>query len=455
MPQPDKSGMISSLMRTKRRYFILFICILALAGLAGYLVLNRWPALGAQVAKPLRGLIGNAGVARLETVFFTLQDTAKQAQYRLGAAEAAAPWQVEPEIPDHLTPDQGNCASSFALCPLSSEQLTPQRPLFPSPTTVHQPSSTATQPPITDQRSPTPPITPSPSSTPAPPSATSTPTSWTLPAVSPFGALAGEGVWQPYLNNPAGDVVAQRTFLQPDAERPYAIVAIVAFNLHQTSLHYVLGSEEPALPDGPRGFGFMDAAHKQPGTLLATFNGGFMAAHGAYGAMADGLVALPAKDGYATVTMSTDGRVQIGEWGHDISADDPYQSWRQNARLITQNGAITERVYNGSAATWGSSLTGDVVTWRSALGLSENGSVLYFAAGPSLSMPALAAAMQAVGAHNSLLLDINQSWVHFAAIHADGEQWLAEPLLPEGMDSRADRYLRQSQRDFFYVTVRP
>jgi hypothetical protein len=267
--------------------------------------------------------------------------------------------------------------------------------------------------------------------------------------------LTGEGVWQPYLVNPAGDVVAVRTFLQPDAARPYAIAAIVAFDLTQTSLHYVLGSEEPALADGPRGYGFMDEAHKQPGTLLATFNGGFMASHGEYGAMADGLVALPAKDGYATVTMGNDGRVHIGEWGGDIPADGEYQSWRQNARLIIQNGAINERVYNGSAATWGSSLTGDVVTWRSALGLSVDGTVLYFAAGPSLSMPALADVMHSIGAANSMLLDINETWVHFAAIRSIGEGLVAEPLLPEGMDSNPDRYLRQSQRDFFYITAVP
>jgi hypothetical protein len=171
--------------------------------------------------------------------------------------------------------------------------------------------------------------------------------------------------------------------------------------------------------------------------------------------MAGGLEALPAKTGYATVTIGEDGAVRIGEWGADVGAEGgPYAAWRQNARLITQNGRINERVYNGSAATWGSSIEGDVVTWRSALGIDEANEVLYFVAGPSLSMPALAEALTAVRAHNSLLLDINASWVHFAAIqYKDGEP-LAEPLLPEGMESTVDRYLRQSARDFFYVTAK-
>lgn len=413
-------------MHRKRRIFIILLAFVGLLCLAFYLALSRWPGLGAQVAKPLRGVIGNEGVAQIETLFFTLQDTAKQAQYGLGVAEAAAPWQVTAVPPT---------AVSLATIP---------------------PSPTATQTPIPALTNETPLPTVPPTATPtASPTLLPTATSWALPTTAPFGSLTGEGIWQPYLVNPAGDVVAVRTFLQPDAERPYAIAAVVAFDLTQTSLHYVLGSEEPALADGPRGYGFMDEAHKQPGTLLATFNGGFMASHGEYGAMADGLVTLPAKDGYATVTMGDDGRVQIGEWGGDIPAGGDYQSWRQNARLITQNGVINERVYNGSAATWGSSLTGDVVTWRSALGLNADGTVLYFAAGPSLSMPALADVMQAIGAANSMLLDINETWVHFAAIRANGEELVAEPLLPEGMDSNPDRYLRQSQRDFFYITAVP
>ncbi|MBL1127827.1 MAG: hypothetical protein D8M54_04825 [Chloroflexi bacterium] len=400
----------------------------------GVLILTLFPQIGAKAAKPLRAIIGNEGVGRLETVYFTLQDTARQTQYQAGLAQANAPWEVTavplptltaPPTPSH-TPSPTAMATGASVAAAQAATSTPGA-TFPTPVATATPS----------------------------PSATASPTLWTLPPLTPLGTLAGEGVWQSYLFNPAGEVVAVRTFLQPDPARPYALAAIVAFDLSQTQLHYVLGSEEPALPDGPRGYGFMNAEHKTPGHLLATFNGGFMASHGAYGAMADGLTALPAKDGYATITIGAgDGRLQIGEWGNDISANGNYQSWRQNARLITQNGQIADRVYNGSAATWGSSINGDVVTWRSALGLSADGQILYFAAGPSLSMPALAEAMQTAGAYNSLLLDINETWVHFAAIRADGETLAAEPLLPEGMSTNPDRYLKQSPRDFFYVTIR-
>ena len=187
---------------------------------------------------------------------------------------------------------------------------------------------------------------------------------WTLPAIPPFGDLDGEGVWSPYLTDPAGKVVAVRTFLQTDPERPYALVGIVAFDLRHTELHFVLGSEEPSLPDGPRGTGRIPERDLQPGRLLATFNGGFLATHGEYGAMADGLVALPAKPGYGTLTIEPNGALNLGAWAETIDPQGTYRSWRQNARMVIENGAINERVNNGSILTWGGSINGEVVTWQ-------------------------------------------------------------------------------------------
>jgi hypothetical protein len=211
-----------------------------------------------------------------------------------------------------------------------------------------------------------------------------------LPDLPPLAGAEGEGMWQPYLAGEDGQVVGLRTFLLPDPERPYAAVGVVAFDLSRTRLHYVLGMEEPRLPDGPRGTGRIPEADLESSALLATFNGGFMATHGEYGAMAGGTIALPAKPGFATVTMSPEGRVQVGVWGDDIDPAAEYESWRQNARMIIDDGIINNRVYEGSILTWGGNINGNIVTWRSGLGLNEAGDVLYYFAGPSLSMESLA-----------------------------------------------------------------
>jgi hypothetical protein len=266
--------------------------------------------------------------------------------------------------------------------------------------------------------------------------------------------MEGEGVWLPYLYDREGHLVAARTFLQPDPERPYTIVAVVAFDLTRTRLHFVLGFNEPSLPDGPRGDGLIPEKHRKAGVLLAAFNGGFRAANGQFGAMANGIEALPPKSEFATVGIYRSGEVRIGTWGEEIYDTPELEAWRQNCRLIIQDGAISPRVYNNSITDWGASISNQIVTRRSSLGLDREAETLYYFAGPSLSMPVLADAMLTAGVHQGMLLDINHFWVHFTAIRSEEGELVAEPLLPDDMKDHIDRYLGPSPADFFYITTR-
>ena len=101
---------------------------------------------------------------------------------------------------------------------------------------------------------------------------------------------------------------------------------------------------------------------------------------------------------------------------------------------------------------WGANLDGSVVTMRSAVGLSEDNQVLYYFAGPSLSMPVLADAMQRTGVDDGMLLDINPTHAHFTAFRVQDGELIAEPLFPEEMDIWVDRYLHPWKQDFFYLT---
>jgi hypothetical protein len=372
----------------------------------------------------LRPIIGNEAVSWLERVYLNAEDKVKQAQHGWGFSEAAPPWEVT----------------------VTAVPIPTLAPLTPTTTAIA--AATPTPPPVDARETAVPTLTATPT-----PSLTPTPTPWQPPPATPMGSLAGEGAWSVYLSNGAGDPVAYRAFLQPDGERPYAIAAIVAFDLSQTNLHFVLGTEEPGLADIPqRGNGRIPDDDRQPGHLLATFNGGFLTTHGRWGAMQNGLEVAPPRDGFMTVAIYDDGQVQIGEWGRDILPVDNFTAWRQNGRPVVQDGQIHERVYSASTADWGAALSGDIVTWRSGLAISGDGQTLYYLVGPSLSMPALASAMIHVGAAQGMLLDINKSWVHFAAIKADGDALLAESLFPNDMSFQPDRYLRTSPRDFFYVT---
>jgi hypothetical protein len=411
------------------------LLVVALLGLvAVYGLLHVSPALAAEAADFLRAVIGNEGVAALESLVFRAEDEARQAQYDLGLGEAAAPWSVEP-VATYVVPT-----------PTATAEPTPTAAT--SEPIVHI-SWQATVIPVTPAAEVAT-ATPQPSATPLP---RPTATPWQPAPVQPLGSLAGEGVWLPYLWDAAGQAVAYRTFVQPDPERPFAVVGVVAFDLRRTKLNFVLGSEEPSVAGGPRGNGRMAAEDMTAGVLLATFNGGFKATHGQYGAMSRGLMPLPAINGLGTVALYEDGSMRIGEWGVDMFDSARMVAWRQNAPLVVQSGEITAAAQRNSIVDWSGSIDGAVVTWRSGLGLSYDRQVLYYFAGSSLNMPALGRAMVAANVYQGMLLDINEYWVHFTAIRANGDGLTAEPLFNDAMQVHADRFLRQSARDFFYVTL--
>lgn len=397
------------------------ICALALAVVGGGLAIIRfWPGAAAQNIDRLRDVIGDAPVAQLEAAFFNLQDHTQQLEYQAGLVKPVAPWSSPtPDVP----------SSAGTPTPLSGGS-----PALPPPALTPLPGSPAV---------PLPSLTPLPASSPA----------WTLPSLAPLGNVPGSGQWSPYIQAADGvRTLAYRTFLNPDPSRPYAVAAVVAFDLQATRLHFVLGSIEPwSKVRQPSRTGMIPAADLRPGVLLATFNGGFKARHGNYGAMAGGVTALPPIDGIETVAMYSDGSVRMGEWGKDITNSSDLLAWRQNAEPLIHESLINPDT-NQTTTTWGLTIDWKAITWRSALGLSADGHTLYYVAGPQLDVETLTAVMAETGAAEALELDVNNFWVNFTAIRSDGTNLVAEPLLPD-MTDHVDRYLKASTRDFFYVTA--
>jgi hypothetical protein len=379
-----------------------------------YTATTVWPSIGARGADVLRGWIGDPAVAWLEGAVFQVQDSLLQMQYRLGA-EPEAPWAM----------------ASVASPPLAVSTMPATLPV---PTVKTGAARTATA---------------------GPPEPSATPIRWPPPSLQPFGDLAGEGKWIPYIQNARGETTASRTFLQPDAERPYAIAAVVAVNLDTTRLQYVLGFEEPYFAEGVvvERTGIIPREDKQPGTLLAAFNGGFLTRHGLFGVMVDGEILVPMVEGLGTLAIYPDGRVRIGVWGSDLTSLEGISTVRQNGAIVIQNGAINPRAFENSLELWGASLSGEMTTWRSAVGVSADGRTFYYVAGWSLNMPALARALQQAGVYAAIQLDINHFWVLFTrfVFGPDGPE--AEPLL-EGMEENVDRYLYASARDYFYLAAK-
>ncbi len=402
-----------------RRVKILSIILLVILALCigGVVAIQIQPSLGAQGANTLRGVFGAEAVARLEDVVFQVQDAVRQLEYRLGV-KPSAPW------------------NPFA------ENISSPSPSSTPPTLTPTSFSTSATPELTAT---TPTVEPSLTLTP-------TPVRWPPAAIPALGALPGEGQWAPYFTGSHGQLVGYRTFLQPDPSRPYTVAAIVAIDLTQTRLHYMLGFTDPVSELKLVRSGIIPNEDKKPGILLAAFNGGFQTVHGHYGVMVDGAIWVPMRPGFGTLAIFRDGHVQIGNWGTDFTSFDGITVLRQNGPRIIADGKITPQTADNSADYWGYTVHGEVATWRSAIGLSADGKTLYYAVGASMTISSLAKALYAARMDSAIQLDINNYWVLFTTVHFDQNVPTSLPLLADWKDN-VNRYLHASARDYFYITA--
>ena len=416
--------------RKVRRLFLTLGLVLVAGIVVTTAVVTLWPSAGAQGADFLRSILGNKPVAYLEELVFNVQDTITQIEYRLGKATPAAPWQMAAVTNSPLPTLTLTFTPTFALVPTLKDA--PVGTLQPGPLTTPTPLVPSLTPTVTLPPSPTP---------------------WQPASVIPMGNIYGEGKWDPYLQDASGTPVAFRTFLQPDPERPYVIIAAVAFDLTRIRLHYVLGTVEPYVPDAPKRSGAIQAGDLQAGVLLAAFNGGFKSIHGQFGVMANSVVVIQPIKHMGTIALYRDGSIRIGEWGVDLGYSTDMLTFRQNCPLMVHNGEINPQVYNNSVNDWGGTVNGETVTFRSGIGISQDGRTLYYFAGQKITMPILAKSMQAAGAYQAMQLDINNYYVLFTSFESTNGQLAASALLPNDMVGNISRFLHPYERDFFYITA--
>lgn len=388
----------------------------AVVGMA-VLGISAFPQIGAQGADLLRKVVGDRAVAQLETFVYTTEDQVDQFLFRVGLKKVDVPWASSPPVVEAGPVD------------------TPTPEAVPTGNAIVRPS--ATQNP--EQ---------------AEPAATPIPRAFTPPAITPFTQRPDEGKWQPYIIDSAGRTVAYRAFVYPDPQRPYVGVGLVAIDLINAKLGFVAGTEEPTSNAVITRTGKIPNGDADPGRLLAVFNGGFKTQHGRYGAFYRGKELVPAREGMMTVALDGDGPIRIGPWGEPGLVTPNTVSWRQNGPPVVRNGEINPLTSDNSASNWGANIDGAVAVWRSGLGLSKDGHTLIYVAGNDLVASTLAKSLKAAGAHNAMQLDINNFWVQFCAVRADGKALKPEPLFDQMKNQQPDRYLKVYARDFFYVSAR-
>ncbi|MEW6233351.1 MAG: phosphodiester glycosidase family protein [Chloroflexota bacterium] len=255
---------------------------------------------------------------------------------------------------------------------------------------------------------------------------------------------------------PISGTPLRRGVIFPDRERPYARVDVVEMDISELQLYIVHGTLEPRSTTGLVGTGMVPEDPDTRANLVATFNGGFGAMHGAYGMMVNRQIYLPPKDGLATVGVYQDGTVRLAKWGKDMSLTPDLVSFRQNCPPLIERGVINPEL--SELKLWGLSVSDQVYIPRSGLGQTRDGRLIY-AIGRDITARTLAEALKRAGAWNAMQLDVDEFGVVFISYQVTRDQ-NGRPR-PVGTKLRDDMHgsellnLRPYAVDFFYVLRKP
>jgi hypothetical protein len=278
--------------------------------------------------------------------------------------------------------------------------------------------------------------------------ASSAPAALSSPAGRP---LPGEGRWRVLYHVRHGTAIFG-TYLRPDRTHTSYVAAVVSMNQRLLRFELRPGAEDP----GPGSYGGAQAVIA-PGTrsgLAATFNGGFKMAAAGGGFYLNGSYRGALRPGAASMVYYRDGHLAIGSWGHQLGMTREVVGIRQNLRLIVENGQIPAAVDQNVVSTWGATLGGGYYVWRSGVGITREGRVV-FVYGPALDVRTLAGLLRRAGSVEAMQLDINPDWTNFMYYRPGRTPANPVPasLLP-GQVQPAGRYYAQASRDFTAVFAR-
>ena len=272
------------------------------------------------------------------------------------------------------------------------------------------------------------------------------------PAVTP---LPGEGVWHVAGRETAtGIPTMYEAFVRPDAIHTSYVVGVVWMDPTLLQAQLYSGSSIPG--GGPYPYTAPISA-KNSENLVAAFNAGFLMPDANGGYYTDGRTILPLRNGAASVVIFKDGTMTVGKWGSDVTMSAQVASVRQNLDLIVDNAKPVPGLTNANLLKWGKTLGGSFNVWRSGLGVTKNGALIYVG-GPSLSIADLANVLVRAGAVRAMELDINTDWVQFSAFRGP----LNTPInggngasLESAMAGQPSRYfVNWWTRDFYTMSLR-
>ncbi len=285
-------------------------------------------------------------------------------------------------------------------------------------------------------------------------------------ALVPFGqpASAGQGAWRP-AGRPVGGgpAVYETALVPPGGTQP---AGIAWMNTHLLSARLYSGSL--STPGGGPYRYTAPVALAQARTLVAAFNGGFQMNTARGGYYAERRMIYPLRAGAASLVIYADGTVDIGAWGRDVRMTPQVVSVRQNLKPLVAGGRPTRLAATRhwlqewgdtcSATSCGQGLPGVEHQWRTGLGITADGALVYVY-GPALDPLQLAQLLVRAGVVRGMEFDINPYWPFFVtydppagapAAPSDGSK-----LLSSTVQGPSTVFEASWDRDFITMSARP
>ena len=274
-------------------------------------------------------------------------------------------------------------------------------------------------------------------------------------ALQPFQSppLAGEGKWHVAGRLVGGHpAIYETTIRLPDSASVVAGIAWMDTKLLRAKLYS--GSLSPGGLSWKYTAPISTVASK---SLVAALNGGFLlkGSHGGY--LSEGHLVAPLRAGAASLVIYKNGLATVGEWGRDATMTPAVVAVRQNLTLLVDHGQPIPGLDSADVSKWGYSLDKIANQWRSGLGVTADGALVYVA-GP-MNIVDLASVLVRAGAMRAMVLDMNPLWPVFATYAPSGPTGAASPangtdLLPTMVQSPARFYELAYAPDFVTMSAR-
>ena len=274
--------------------------------------------------------------------------------------------------------------------------------------------------------------------------------------ITPFASppVAGEGQWSPVGRTVDGLPAVYETMLRPDDIHTSYVVGVAWMDTELLKATLYSGSLIPG--GGP----YTHTAPIPPAdttTLVAAFNAGFLMSDADGGYYTDNKTIIPLRTGAASFVVYKNGSATVGQWGVDVTMAPNVVSVRQNLNLLVDNGQVVPSANDPNSTQWGATLGGGLYVWRSGLGVTADGALVYVG-GPGLDILDLANILARAGAVRGMELDINTDWVNFSSYQPSTPEAQATPAngteLVPGMTGTPGRYFEPWwARDFITMSA--